>query len=55
MSNKADGGTSVAIWNYNKIALGLATGVYGVDLVFLIQGTFLPFFLCRWTKDLIDV
>ncbi|KAH9969964.1 hypothetical protein BGW80DRAFT_621328 [Lactifluus volemus] len=36
---KADDGTSIAIWNYNKIVLALGTSVWGINIAFLIQGT----------------
>jgi hypothetical protein len=39
---KADDGTSIAIWNYNKIVLALGTSVWGINIAFLIQGKSLP-------------
>jgi hypothetical protein len=35
---KADGGASIAIWNYNKIILALGASLWGTNIAFLIQG-----------------
>jgi hypothetical protein len=39
---KADDGTSIAVWNYNKIVLALGTSVWGITIGLYIQGKSLP-------------
>jgi hypothetical protein len=35
--------SSIAIWNRNKVAVVIAIGVWAVNVVFLVEGAYLPF------------